>query len=360
LWNLKFPILSLKTKNMRNILAVLLMFIATTGIAQEQTKVAVILTNGNEYIGTIEKDDGREIYLMTINMGGVYLSKTDIRSVKPITSDKQIVDGEFRNTGPFTTRYAFTTNALSINKGENYTMLNLYGPEMHMAVTNRLSVGIMSTWIGSPLILALKYTIPTKNPNINFSLGNLTATSGYIQSFRGFGNLAFGNVTFGNRLYNITFAGGYFMYRGGGLENYQQETMPVIDNNSYSYSLDAPRGLPKPVHGPMFSVGGIARIGAKASFVFDSMLGFFQHEYYSEETTTLMPDQYEPFFIPGLYSHQISKKTSDSSVLFVMPGMRFQRDERKAFQFSLAGIMVTDGGESVSAPFPLCTWFYRF
>ncbi len=345
---------------MRTILIVFLLSLSSALFAQEQNRVVVVLTNGNEYIGTIEKDDGREMYLMTINMGGVYLQKTDIRSVKPITSDKQIVQGEFRNTGPFTTRYAFTTNALSINKGENYTMLNLYGPEMHMAVTNRLSVGIMSTWIGSPLILALKYTIPTKNPNINFSLGNLTATSGYIQSFRGFGNLAFGNVTFGNRLYNITFAGGYFMYRGGGLDNYQEETQPIIDQNSYSYTLDAPKGLPNPVHGPMFSIGGIARIGAKASFVFDSMLGFFRHDYYTEETTTLVPEEYYPDFVPGLFSHQVTKRTSDSSVLFIMPGMRFQRDERKAFQFSLAGIMVTDGGESVSAPFPLCTWFYRF
>lgn len=328
-------------------------------LAQEQSRVVVVLTNGNEYIGTISKDDGREIYLMTDSMGGIYLSKTDIRSIKPIISETQIVAGEFRNTGPFTTRYAFTTNALSINKGENYTMLNLYGPEMHMAVSNRLSVGIMSTWIGSPLILAVKYTIPTKNPNINFSLGNLAATSGYLQSFRGFGNLGFGNVTFGNRLNNITFAAGYFMYRGGGMDNYTEATAPFTDNN-YSAYFDVPKGLPKPVHGPMFSIGGIARIGAKASFVFDSMLGFFDHTYFEQQTVTLIPEIYNPAFTPGLYSHSITEKSSSSSVLFVMPGMRFQRDERKAFQFNLAGLMVSDSGDSFSTPFPMCTWFYRF
>jgi hypothetical protein len=43
-----------------------------------------------------------------------------------------------------------------------------------------------------------------------------------------------------------------------------------------------------------------------------------------------------------------------------MPGMRFQRDERKAFQFNLAGLMVSDSGDSFSTPFPMCTWFYRF
>jgi hypothetical protein len=40
--------------------------------------------------------------------------------------------------------------------------------------------------------------------------------------------------------------------------------------------------------------------------------------------------------------------------------MGFQREERMAFQFSLAGILVRDSGDTFSAPFPLCTWFYRF
>ena len=348
---------------MKTILIALLLTLSSALFAQEQNRVVVVLSNGNEYIGTIEKDDGREIYLMTINMGGVYLQKSDIRSVEPVESESQIVQGEFRNTGPFTTRYAFTTNALSINKGENYTMLNLYGPEMHMAVSNRLSVGIMSTWIGSPLILALKYTIPTKNPNVNFSLGNLAATSGYLQSFRGYGNLAFGNVTLGNRLNNITLAGGYFMYRGGGLENYNQAFSVVTDRQGFDE--DVSKGLPKPVHGPMISIGGIARIGAKASFVFDSMLGFFEHEYYEYNMTTISDPVYSqssPFqlLVPGQYAHTVTLEKTKSSVMFIMPGMRFQRDERKAFQFSLAGIVIEDGGESISFPFPLCTWFYRF
>jgi hypothetical protein len=172
--------------------------------------------------------------------------------------------------------------------------------------------------------------------------------------------LAFGNVTFGNRLNNVTFAGGYFMYRGGGMDNYTQETTAVRTNNNYFDYSNVPQGLPKPVQGPMLSIGGIARIGAKASFVFDSMLGFFKHEFYTEETTTIVEEQYNPDFIAGVYDHRIVKRSSNSSAMFIMPGMRFQRDERKAFQFSLAGVVIKDDGESISFPLPLCTWFYRF
>ena len=46
-------------------------------------------------------------------------------------------------------------------------MINLYGPEVHFAVHKDFSVGVMSTWIGSPLALALKYTRGTANPKIN-------------------------------------------------------------------------------------------------------------------------------------------------------------------------------------------------
>ena len=347
---------------MRYTLLLLMLTTSQIMMGQEKPLIAVTLSNGNEYVGTIEKDDGREIYLMTNNMGGIFLLKTDIRSMKPINAETQIVQGEIRDTGPFTTRYAFTTNALSIKKGENYAMLNLYGPEIHMAVSNQLSVGIMSTWIGSPLVLALKYTIPSNNPNLNFSIGNLTATSGYLQSFRGFGNLAFANVTLGNRLNNVTLAAGYFAYRGGGRDNFNKPAS--LTNDQFDMDFSDYQGLPQPVHGPMISLGGIARIGAKASFVFDSMVGFFEHEYGESTTTTIREPQYgmaPPYnFIPGEYHHEITLKQSHSTIFFIMPGMRFQREERKAFQFCLAGLVINDSGDMVSFPFPMCTWFYRF
>ena len=343
---------------MRYFLLFLIMLASAVMNAQDQKRVALVLTNGNEYIGTIQSDDGREVKMNTESMGLMIIQKMDIRSMKTVENEKQIVQGEFRNEGPFTTRYTFTTNALEIKKGENYAMLNLYGPEVHVAVTNRLSVGLMTTWIGSPLVLAAKFTIPTKNPNVNFSIGNLAATSGYIQSFRGFGNLAFANVTLGNRLNNITVAGGYFMYRGGGKENYDHAFV-VEDSSSQYLSVSPFMGLPKPVRGPMFSIGGIARIGAKASFVFDSMVGFFTHEYGEELPPVTLQ---EPVYLVsnGLYRHEVVMRKSYSSAVFIMPGMRFQRDERKAFQFSLAGILVRDKGETISAPFPMCSWFYRF
>ncbi|MFM7725902.1 MAG: hypothetical protein ACKO7B_04315, partial [Flavobacteriales bacterium] len=183
---------------MKHILFVtmLLFFISAFGQPNESLigkRVVIFMTNGNEFNGVLETDDGREILLITEDIGPVYINKAEIRRIRLVSSINQIVEGEFRDVGPFTTRYCFTTNALGINKGENYTMVNLYGPEVHLALTDRFSIGLMTTWFGSPLILATKYTIPTRNEKWNFSVGNLLATSGYLQNFRGYGNLLFEN-----------------------------------------------------------------------------------------------------------------------------------------------------------------------
>ncbi|MGB1647360.1 MAG: hypothetical protein ACPG9I_08705, partial [Crocinitomicaceae bacterium] len=61
----------------------------------------------------------------------------------------------------------------------------------------------MTTWIGSPLIAVGKYTIPTNNKKVNFSIGTMFGTSGYLNEFRGFGGLHWGTFTYGDRKNNI-------------------------------------------------------------------------------------------------------------------------------------------------------------
>jgi hypothetical protein len=49
--------------------------------------------------------------------------------------------------------------------------------------------------------------------------------------------------------------------------------------------------------------------------------------------------------------------SNNQNILVIMPGMRFQRSESKAFQISLAGVIVPN---EVSFPLPMASWFYRF
>jgi hypothetical protein len=44
----------------------------------------------------------------------------------------------------------------------------------------------------------------------------------------------------------------------------------------------------------------------------------------------------------------------------LMPGLRFQKSENNAFQFNLSGVTLIGEDETISFPFPMCTWFIKF
>ncbi len=330
---------------------------------QEDTNTYVITkSNGEEYIGKILSDDGREVLIQTDALGKIYIPKADIKSIVKVTDNKSIIRGAFYTEGPFTTRHAFTTNALPIKKGENYALINLYGPEVHFALTNHLNLGVMSTWAASPLVLAMKYTIPTKFEKLNFSLGTLFGTSGYFNNFDGYGGLHFANVTYGDRKNNITFSAGYgYVSNYRGKELIKPATYYSTDGNyNYLYGMYPANRI----RGPLFSIAGIAKVGAKASFIFDSMLGTFTNS--SRDNTfvfTTIQEATPPDYNNGLYENVVGVESNTSSnviALFLMPGMRFQTKENRAFQVSLAGVAVFYQGYNQSFPIPMCTWFYKF
>lgn len=350
-------------------------FMTPNGWSQEVTSdstkkelYVIVRHDGVEYVGEILSDDGREVLILTEELGKIYLPKYDIQSITKIVDEENVVFGEYRQDGPFTTRYSFTTNALPIKKGENYALINLYGPEAHFALSDQFSLGVMSSWIVSPLVLAGKYTFKTNNEKINLSLGSLMGTSGYLNNFRGYGGLHFANLTVGSRSKNITFSGGY-AHLVTGSRDYFSEPGIVTNDEPYYYSNSGNLRIKSPVHGPIISIAGIAKVGAKASFVFDSMLGVFSQRTVATQTTTIEAEYYDNElneYVPGTYQHETIAYTARTTALFIMPGMRFQKTDKMAFQVSLAGVSVFEwinpvsGANNFSFPAPMCMWFLKF
>lgn len=306
--------------------------------------------NGVEYIGNILQDDDHEILLETEALGKVYIPKYEIKSILEIIDNNSIMYNEYQPAGPFTTRYSFTTNALPIKKGENYGMLNLYGPELHLAVSDKLNVGLMATWIASPMVLATKYSFKKEESTINFSFGTLLGTSGYLNSFKGYGGLHWINVTFGDRKNNLTFSGGYAYLQTGILS--EEPAVGVYTEDEYFDIRDDAPTLLKMSHGPMGSVAGIFKIGAKVSFVFDSMIGYINYEIARSE------DEFSASQQTRIYT-VIRKDNAHSVALFLMPGVRFQSTDHKALQICVAGVSMF-GDSDVSFPIPMVSWFYQF
>jgi hypothetical protein len=133
------------------------------------------------------------------------------------------------------------------------------------------------------------------------------------------------------------------------------------------------------IKGPTIGFAGVRSIGKKASFVFDMMFNYSQR---ITPTQSIEYINFDPITnIPA--SAIVGPVGSNSNVstfinFMIMPGMRFQKNENKAFQVSLAGIIGSEtksyqfslagiiGSETISNkkehsfPFPMCTWFYKF
>jgi hypothetical protein len=339
----------------------------------ETQKVIVTTTDGLERVGIILMDDGREILLLTESIGKVYIKKEHVISIERVpNAENDMIEeymGDYRTSGPFTTRYYFTTNALPIKKGEDYAMLHLYGPEVHYALNNRLSVGIMTSWIASPFVLAVKYSIPTSNEKINFGLGSLVGSSGYLNNFRGFGGLHWGMVTFGNRMRNITLSAGYsYVQPGFRRDEYQ---IGEYDWTETPYSWDttqtywSPPTIPREelrssmVKAPVISIAGITKVGKRASFFVDAMAFFYSN---NGTQSRNREDIYNPILgdVTSTVITSADPAQTEGTVLIVMPGMRFQKKENRAFQIALAGYTRIREGNILSFPVPMCSWLLKF
>lgn len=346
--------------------------------AQEQdtTKYLITRNNGVEYVGQIISDDGREILLKTEQLGNIYIPKSDVKSITKVDLQNDYRAGEFLGQGVFTTRYQFTTNAFPIQKGENYAMVNLYGPEVHFSVAQNFSVGVMATWIASPIALAFKYTIPTQNPKLNFGLGTLLGSSGYFNQGKGYGGLHWAMATYGTRRTNATLSLGYAYFNSGfNFINNNTYYTPgtyaaVLQQGSYSFPIPETINYQNEIgnfQSPIIGISGITAVGKKASFVWDAMIitgntrKIFDYQpidYYYDPVT------FQPSYV--VYGDPFAEVKA-TNVIF-MPGMRFQKDQNRAFQVTLAGIIgkrevktsTENYTNNYSFPVPMLSWFYKF
>lgn len=341
-------------------------------------KYAVTKTDGTVYLGKILSDDGREILIDTEKLGKIYIPKSDIKSIKKI-DELEMKRGNYVGDNIFTTRYQFTTNAFPISKNENYATINLYGPEVHFSVADNLSVGIMATWIGSPMALALKYTVPTKNPNLNFGVGTLIGSSGYLNQARGFGGLHWAMATFGDKFNNVTASFGYGYFNNG-----DRQSDYLVQPGTYFREMNewgwADFNLPMKSYGsgtfraPIIGLSGMFTVGDRATFIMDVMAVFATRKRFYQtrvyDGNDMWSSNQVTYFTPIEY-------TATSNNVVIMPAMRFKNknNSNRAFQISLAGVIGSNKfresnayalnlGQEVrnkySFPIPMATWFFGF
>jgi hypothetical protein len=288
-------------------------------------KIYVLTKNdGTEFLGEILSQDAREILMRTEKVGDVYIPKHEVKSIKEVNPKYY---SEFEKEDLFASRYFITTNGLPIKKGDNYIQWNLYGPDFQFGVADNLGIGVMTSWAAIPILGNIKYSIPLGDHS-NMALGMLAGTGSYALPEYGL-VLPFASITLGNRRNNLNFSTGY------GWIFYEDSEYNEITGTVREFGAREGRFL--------VSVAGIAKINPKFSLVFDSFI------------SPLGPYRDVQEWNPYTNKYETKNKRSPSFAL-LLPGLRWQIEANKAFQFGFTGFYYDDG----FIPFPIpMVQFYR-
>ena len=131
--------------------------------------------NGQEIIAKIVRQDARELEIVTKDGRTIILPQYIVINIKALDAKYVQENGDYLDEDPYRSRYVITTNGLPIRKGQNYGQFTLLGPEAHFHLNDHLGVGVMTSWLGTPIIGTLKYS-KSINENLHWGVGTLIGT----------------------------------------------------------------------------------------------------------------------------------------------------------------------------------------
>ncbi len=247
----------------------------------------ILKTDGGELIGEIIKQDSRELFFRTNDGREFYIPQHTIKEIVKLNPKDFNRKGDFIGEEPFATRYFISTNGLPIKKGESYVLWNWYGPDVQFGLGNNFGVGIITSWIGAPVIGTIKKSWQINNYT-QFAIGGLLGSGSWGMPGIG-GALPFATLSFGDRNRNLAFSGGY----------------GIVVNDGDSET------------GFLTSLAAMTKVSRKVSLVC------------------------ETFFV-------IPTSNNIEPAVLLLPGLRLHQSKGKAVQFGISGVFID--GESISIP----------
>ena len=247
--------------------------------------VCITLNDGTKIIGKVTQNNERELTVSSTNGRRQIIPQYFVKTISDINESDMSKNGKYLGKDNYCTRYFLTTNGLPIEKGKNYIQWNLFGPDIQFSVSDHFGVGIMTSWIGNPVVGSFKYSNKISK-NVHYAIGGLVGTT----TWYGRAGLAlpFAALTFGNGRNNINFSSGYGAVWKG------------FESNGTA----------------LYSIAGMAKLSNKLSFVFDS---FITKEF--------------AFFTPNLRYHFTETNAFQFGIAFLQAEGEFRRIPLPMFQW---------------------------
>jgi hypothetical protein len=175
----------------------------------------IITRDGNEYIGTLIKQNEQEIVLNTTTVGIITIKKDNIKRMKLIEPEK-IRDGAYWEDHMQSTRYFWSPNGYGLKKGEAYYQnVWVFFNQFSVGITDNILLGggLMPFFFfggaPTPLWITPKVSFPVVENKINVGAGGLFATVLDLgEGGNNFG-IVYGTTTFGPRNKNVTIGAGW-------------------------------------------------------------------------------------------------------------------------------------------------------
>ena len=250
----------------------------------------IIKNDGAEYVGTIIEENAREVLLKTRTLGEIYIPKHEIKEIVLLLSDGRSEEGE-----QFATRYFFSTNGFSLTD-ENYIIWNIFGPDIQINYQDKVGIGLITSWFGSPIIGSIKFT-KALDETTHLGYGSLLGTGSWSQLSVG-GVLPYVSLTKGDHTQNVTLSAGYGL---------------IWDDFDTSGNV-------------LVSLAAMKKSTDRISLVFDSFI---------------------------LYNSNEGELAS-----LIVPGIRLETQRKRAIQLGFAATY--QEGELFPFPLPLIQWFRTF
>jgi hypothetical protein len=163
----------MKFINLKVVISFTFLFFSSIIFSQQKidsTKIYVLTQNdGSEFTGKILKSDERELTILLTDGRKIIIPQYVVKTINPANSSDFNAIGQFIGEENFRTRYFLTTNGLPLKKGKNYVQWTLLGPDLQFSITDRLGAGVMTSWIGMPIIGTIKYT-GNISKNLNYAV----------------------------------------------------------------------------------------------------------------------------------------------------------------------------------------------
>jgi hypothetical protein len=355
-------------KNNHIILAfAILLCSAVAVVAQDagpdSTKTVEVEKNDRSIIvGRIVSIDAKEVVIVT-QSGRQYVPKHEIRRIGT-PSPQQLRSQEMGQT-PFGAYYGFTQGALPHEPDQGHLQITPFSADFELYLTDRLSVGLLSSVISAPIIGRASYTFSSRG-DVHFSAGGFVGWGGSVARHNAIA-MPTVSVTKGDSRNSFTLSAGYGvstfvaqLFRFAGEYQRVDYRTGELVTDTILEAVDTRVNTPR----AWLSIGLIAEVSSSISLVLDAFFisdaglakpstndAFYEHEYYllnGEYFERLLP-------VPGVQTY---------STIIISPSIRWKMSSRTSLQFGFTGykgnfLNLEDNSSWSSLPIPMVQWFMK-